>query len=103
MINGSLGSTPRPSASIIKYMDETYLKLQGWIPLRFEHREDVGFFLYNPYTGIIVNKKDILRHQVLEDDVLNRMAGLSYVTYKDIPTPILEQAMELSRNDKQNH
>lgn len=96
---GSTGSNPVSPASI-KYMDETYLKLHGWIPLRFEHKDEVGLFLYNPYMELIVNKKDILRHQILEEQVLNRMAGLSYVTYNDIPNSILEQAMELSRNDK---
>lgn len=84
-------------------IDNTYLTLAGWVPLRFEYRDlaEVGFFLYNPHTRTIVNKKEIMYNEVVSKEAF-RSTWLSVVSYDDIPDHIREQAINLAY-DKQNN
>lgn len=76
-------------------MNESYLKLQGWIPHRLVLGGDVGLFLYNPTKGIIINKRGILHNEFIDDESY-RIVDMKIVSFAEIPENIIEEAINLA-------
>jgi hypothetical protein len=74
-------------------MNDTFLTLQGWIPMRFELKGDVGFFLYNQSRSLVVNKTRILENEVLSVDDF-KISTLTIVQFSDMPGSIIDRVLQ---------
>ena len=77
-------------------MEEIYLllALRGWTAYRVDVEESVGYFLYNKFRLIVVNRSNILYVEVVTNDTLYS-PYLKEIPIKEVPNFIIDVAESL--------
>lgn len=76
-------------------MDNTFLKLRGWVAYKLVVEEQQAIFLHNPHTGVVINIRQILYNEfrILLKESPNYI--LCSVSYEEVPEKILKQAFDI--------